>query len=397
MKRALATLTGISVVLVCGPSSSARAEKPILFQTWSTESLTEATSLRVWAASDNSAITLGLRSKERPEEKRLTPDQVLAISQTPRRVLNFELKDLRPGGRYKVQLYQNGKAIGARRTFFVPRKALPFCAVVGGDLGIYPETLALLKLAAQQEPDVLLIGGDVAYADGNPRGYARWDRMLTFFDEAFRTSGRVAPLLVAVGNHEVQGYFDAHTFAKAPFYRALFLPATPEKPKSYALRTVGKQIAWYLLDTMHVVRHGGAQANWLSEKLQQTQQHRWKFAVYHIPLYPSVRDPQAVYSSEGRKHWVPLFDKFMMTAAFENHDHGLKRTYRLRDNKKHPKGTLYLGDGTFGVPARPVKKQPYLKKAASTQHFWRVDVSESRVRYRAIDLSGRVVDEATTP
>ena len=66
----------------------------------------------------------------------------------------------------------------------------------------------------------------------------------------------------------------------------------------------------------------------------------------------------------------------------------------LRENKPNRRGTLYLGDGGWGMNTRKVEPELrwYEEKAASIQHFWRVDVTRSRVEYRAINKEGKVFD-----
>ena len=45
----------------------------------------------------------------------------------------------------------------------------------------------------------------------------------------------------------------------------------------------------FLLDTGHISPHGGEQAAWLDAQLSVQRNVPNKFAVYHVPLYPSVR------------------------------------------------------------------------------------------------------------
>jgi len=47
--------------------------------------------------------------------------------------------------------------------------------------------------------------------------------------------------------------------------------------------------------------------------------------------------------------WNPLFDKYGLLGAFENHAHLFKVTHKLKGNMKHINGTLYLGDGAWGA------------------------------------------------
>ena len=130
----------------------------------------------------------------------------------------------------------------------------------------------------------------------------------------------------------------------------------------------------------------------------------FRFALYHVPLYPGYRPFAESKSQLGRDHWGLLFDQFGLTAAFENHDHMLKRTKILRGGRLAADGTLYLGDGCFGRTSRIAKgprqvdrnRRWYLEKAATGAHFWRVDIADGEVRYRALGVEGKVLDEATT-
>jgi len=48
----------------------------------------------------------------------------------------------------------------------------------GGDLGYMPKGRNLIELVSDQKPDVILIGGDIAYDNGNKHCYLSWDLML---------------------------------------------------------------------------------------------------------------------------------------------------------------------------------------------------------------------------
>ena len=71
---------------------------------------------------------------------------------------------------------------------------------------------------------------------------------------------------------------------------------------------------------------------------------------------------------QGREHWLPLFDEYGVTAAFEHHWHVMKVTKPLRNNEVslffldldgwtrlmtakqvHEGGTVYFGDGGWGA------------------------------------------------
>ena len=138
------------------------------------------------------------------------------------------------------------------------------------------------------------------------------------------------------------------------------------------------------------------QVKWIEETLLEHRSAKFRSAVYHVPLYPSHRDLMGYFSDEGRKHWAPLFDKHQLTVAFENHDHTYKRTHLLRNSEptKNDSGTLYLGDGCWGVKPRPIdyESRPYLKHSGSIQHFWLVDIEPDEIIYRAVNLENNVFD-----
>ena len=72
---------------------------------------------------------------------------------------------------------------------------------------------------------------------------------------------------------------------------------------------------------------------WLENTFEIHKDRIFKFASYHVPLYPSTPyTPQKEWENEdplkenkyGRSIWQPLFDKYNLTAAFENHVHAMK-------------------------------------------------------------------------
>ena len=51
------------------------------------------------------------------------------------------------------------------------------------------------------------------------------------------------------------------------------------------------------------------------------------------------------------KYWLPLFDRYNVVGAFENHVHQFKRTYPLKNGEvvNDTEGTIYFGDGAWGI------------------------------------------------
>jgi hypothetical protein len=302
-----------------------------------------------------------------------------------------DLDGLDPGRPYYFVVGSPERGVSEERAFrTVPADATPVRFVAGGDLGVSDEMRALLRHAAAREPQFAVIGGDIAYVDGDLDYVATWDAWLDAWGREMVTpEGFTVPMVLAVGNHEVRGGYDGGP-ERAPFYMRFFAqPGTP----SYFRQTFGDHTVLYALDTGHIVHHR-EQVGWLERHFAADQSIPNRFATYHIPLYPSHRAYDGDYSQRGRTHWAPLFDRYGLTTAFENHDHTFKRSKRLRAGATADGGTLYLGDGAWGRGGRTIDLTTrwYLDKAGATRHVWVVDAGPEAVTYRAFDAAGRVFD-----
>lgn len=303
-----------------------------------------------------------------------------------------KLSSLEPGGTYYFRAGAPKVGFSSERKFrTLASGSEKVRFVVGGDMWIEKATFALMRQAASQSPQFAMVGGDIAYADGRLTHVNFWDKWFDEWDKNMVTpSGYMIPMVLAIGNHEsLNGFGDSPD--AAPFYYNFF----KQDKRSYFSRKFGSDIIVYVLDSGHTNPQGGAQARWLAQEMERTKGIKNRFALYHVPCFPSYPGAfSGPYSAGGRKHWVPLFDKFRLKAAFENHYHTFKRTKPLRNNRVDPKGTVYLGDGCWGRPPRKVKarKDWYDEKLASRQHVWLVDVEGESARYRALDPHGRVFD-----
>ena len=264
------------------------------------------------------------------------------------------IKRLQPATTYYFTAGNGEFGYTKERSFrTLPGGSAPFRFVDGGDMGVDGNVFPLLKLAAQQSPDFVVIGGDIAYEE-ELSGFATWDKWLNNWEELMITpDGRSIPLVLAIGNHEVRD--DGDTLEeRSPWYVGLF---GRQGKHVYHDFQVGDNAVFFLLDSSHVIPHAGDQATWLKRELKKARNTRYKFAAYHVPLYPAYRPFDGAGSKLGRTHWGPLFDQYGLTVSFEHHDHVLKRTKPLKAGAVVDKGqgTIYLGDGCFGREAREVE------------------------------------------
>lgn len=303
-----------------------------------------------------------------------------------------ELTNLSPGETYYFIAGDSRNGFTTERKFqTIPNGHQKLRFAAGGDMGFGEALPILLRQAARREPNFGVVGGDLAYANDRMTNYNRWDIWLDAWEQCMVTpKGFTVPMVLAIGNHEL-GNRVPGSRDDGRFYFGYF---AQDQERSYYSRKFGKNLVMYLLDSGHMTPHGPEQAAWLDTQLTADRDFPQRFAVYHVPLYPSYRPYEVTNSVAGRKAWLPIFDKHHLTTAFEHHDHTFKRTKLLRDGQVDRHGTLYLGDGCWGQNPRPVSKERrwYEEKAASLQHFWLVDVSRSRVEYRAINQDGKVFD-----
>lgn len=324
-----------------------------------------------------------------------------------RSIHRVELTGLEPDATYEFR-----PGVGARSYLFrtMPKEASrPIRFVASGDT--YHDRESMARTARQvtaYDPDFIVLGGDLAYADGRPERVERWHDWFDLIKTTLVTpDGRVIPILPAIGNHEVAGGYyhgiagyqqdDASRARGAPFFYALF--ATPGQP-GYGVIDFGNYLSIILLDSDHTNPIPGLQTRWLEQVLSARRQVPHLFPVYHVGAYPSVRAFENTVGQRVRDQWLPLFERYGVRVAFENHDHAYKRTYPLRGGARSPDGIVYLGDGAWGTAVRPVGQESsgatppwYLERGESRRHFVLGEIRGAKRHFIMVDELGDVFDE----
>jgi acid phosphatase type 7 len=308
-----------------------------------------------------------------------------------------ELKGLQPDTEYRFRV---GLDSAERRFRTMPAKATNAIQFVsGGDSGIGEAAGAINRLAAAQAPGFVLLGGDLAYENGLD-GKVFLQFLNNYASHLIDESGRLIPLLACIGNHEVRGGYEK-TRADAPFFYAVFDGLFADT--GYAAVDFGDYMSLILLDSNHTSPIDGAQEDWLATQLKQREECPNLFVFYHVPSYPSFRDPDMDDGEKGtgaasRKHWVPLFERYNVDAVFEHHDHTFKRTHPLMDGRVDPNGICYLGDGSWGKLRRPKtpEQRPYLAVSHEAYHLSLHRIEGHQRFHVALSDHGKVVDVCTT-
>jgi len=323
-----------------------------------------------------------------------------------RMVRRARITDLKPGATYELR-------VGASRVYtyrtMPARLTRPVRFATGGDTRADDASFGSVnRYVAKQDVDFVLLGGDLAYSNGDPR-QVRQEEL--WFETAFKTlvtpQGRLIPVIAAIGNHEVFSNRDTAQAVRdmiektgvkqgdATYYRPLHAHA---RERQYSIIDVGDYLSLVLLNTGHTAAIPGAQTEWLRDALAARPTVTHIFPVYHVPGYPSVRAFSASNSTQVRENWSPLFERAGVRVAFENHDHAYKRTYPIRAGHKDSTGIVYLGDGAWGAGPREIgrdnKAVPewYLEKTASVNHGIIVTLDDASARFEVRDTIGTLVD-----
>jgi acid phosphatase type 7 len=305
-----------------------------------------------------------------------------------------EVAPLLPGTPYHFQI----EGYPVEHSFLTAPMELkaPLTFVVGGDPHI--DRLSLIEKtnreAALCSPLFAVIGGDIAQGS-IPKGEKR-SRLLIWLQSWYETmrtkEGHLIPLLVTIGNHDVDEGLGHKNVQDALLFSTLF--SYPNN-QGYEAFCFGNYLALYLLDSGNTHSIEGKQTTWLEDEMKKDQNMLYSMAVYHVPAYPAFHDFHDELSSSIRKSWVPLFDTYHLLLAFENHDHTYKRTFPLKNNAHSEDGVIYVGGGAWGAPPRnPIEASstPYLARTEKATHFCKVEVNTQNVQVWAITEKGDVID-----
>ncbi|XP_049849749.1 uncharacterized protein MT2654-like isoform X2 [Schistocerca gregaria] len=267
---------------------------------------------------------------------------------------------------------------------------------VGGDAGLTSRSKRVLRNAVLTEPYFMMIGGDITYANGMKYCYERVDKWFFMWQKISITPNNyMVPLLTSIGNHEAGISFHSD-IAYTAFYKYYFVHSVPTENlidlPTYHVHNISGSVI-LVLDSCVLVPSDHIQPDFINRHLSKN--YLWKMALYHAPLYPSVRSFTNSISKSLRQDWEPLFDRHHLHVGFENHDHAYKRTHFMKAGEQvtPQNGTLYLGDGSIGVdPRTPITSRDYLVVSKKTNFHFDVSMSNESMIINAIDINNVTID-----
>jgi hypothetical protein len=269
-----------------------------------------------------------------------------------------------------------------------------YTMIIGGDLGINPESRSMNEMLLDHNADLIMIGGDISYDNNFPQWYRATDQILKEVPHALKRKSkgytRLVPMIKASGNHDFGTNANSRIAITHNQYEPLFkhyypqssqsgnIPLLAER-KSYFYHLVAPNTLVISLDSGYDTSADGDQTAWLSSVLSKYSQIPVKIVQYHEPIYQACNYPLSHTQKLWIENWVPLFEKYNVTVVFENHNHSLKRTHKLRQGKVDPTGVLYLGDGSWGALDNgcDYRTDGIIAHAEPSNHVWFTNVQTS--------------------
>lgn len=234
------------------------------------------------------------------------------------------------------------------------------------------------KLVGKLRPHVVLFNGDMTDEDTD----YEWQEWFDDWQLSIAKDGRITPLIVARGNHEV---------SNTVVYTLFDLP-TPDA--YFALSMGGDLLRIYTLNSM--VPAGGTQRDWLERDLANHSSTSWKIVQYHLSIRPHTsKKPE---NGDQYANWAPLFYGYHMNLAIESDAHVAKVTWPIRPSyepgssegfiRDDREGTVFVGEGGWGAPLRTADDdKPWTRNSGSFNQFNWIFVDEGQIEVRTVRIA----------
>ncbi|PIA28311.1 hypothetical protein AQUCO_07200160v1 [Aquilegia coerulea] len=243
-----------------------------------------------------------------------------------------------------VYFYRCGSDSQRQFSFKTPPAGFPIKFAVVGDLGQTEWTNSTLQHIAASNYDMLLLPGDLSYAD---LIQPRWDS----FGRIVEPLASQRPWMVTQGNHEIEKipllHSDSFTSYNAR-WRMPFEESGSDSNLYYSFEVAGVHVI--MLGSYTDFESDSAQYMWLQADLAKIDRNRtpWIVVLIHAPWYNSNTAHQGEYESEDMKKVMEeLLYGARVDIVFAGHVHAYERFTNVYDGKVDGCGPVHItiGDG----------------------------------------------------
>ncbi|KAG8376696.1 hypothetical protein BUALT_Bualt09G0090800 [Buddleja alternifolia] len=261
--------------------------------------------------------------------------------------LSGEIHDVVVGPLKPNTLYYYRCGINTSRefSFRTPPARFPIKFAVVGDLGQTEWTNSTLKHIAQSNYDVLLLPGDLSYAD---LYQPLWDN----FGYLVEPLASMRPWMVTAGNHEIERIKGIHRHRFTSYNARWVMPYEESGSPSnlfYSFQVAGVHVI--MLGSYVEFGPDSDQYSWLQADLRKVDRTKtpWLVAVVHAPWYNSNHDHQLEYESLGMKEVMEdVFYRARVDVVFAGHVHAYERFVRVYKDRTNECGPMYITSGGGG-------------------------------------------------
>lgn len=255
------------------------------------------------------------------------------------------------------------------------------------DMGTSPDAKAVVAAIVAEDPDLVLIGGDLAYAHANDSIWSDWFTIME------PLAARV-PILPAYGNHDDVCSTGNNTYRPCGAERERFHARfdLPGDDLFYAVNWGPARIT--SLDTEAWAKDEGQhpsgraeQVSFLQSSLDEDDE-RWDLVMFHRPTRTTSTRDGTVLAAQASALEPTLADADLVLAA---HLHAYERS------KPAEGAPLYVTSGGGGRPLYDEwgPEPPWLATRAVEHHFLLLDVTPTRIDARAVRPDGSTLDSFT--
>ncbi|NTS78531.1 pre-peptidase C-terminal domain-containing protein [Catenovulum sp. SM1970] len=277
-----------------------------------------------------------------------------------------------------------------------PSDNSPFIAIAGGDTRTgWTTRRSGNQLVAKIRPLFIMHGGDYTNANSaSEMSSYLSDWQQTFSSDVIGSTSykRIYPFVATHGNHEDNNYSTlCQVFGVDYDQNGACNPSD-----TYGAFNVSPLLRVYTLNSQFKDSGWSSYAtsmnNWLRSDLASSgSSAKWRFAQYHKPMYPHYTGK----SDNTILHtwWANNFYNYDMNLVVESDTHINKLTEALRPSGSGfsattSGGTVYVGEGSWGAPARSANDpKSWTIDLASIQQFKVISVTADNLEVRTAQFS----------
>ena len=257
----------------------------------------------------------------------------------------------------------------------VPTERLSFIA--GGDSRDISVTRRKgNKMVAKLKPHAVLFNGDFTGLD-TPKQWVEW------FDDweySIAEDGRISPLVVTRGNHEMTNQSIINLFC------------VPHKRIYYDVQFGGTLLNIISLNSE--IQKIGRQKLFLRNSLKNHAHFNWQIPQYHRPIRAHVAHKKEMNTQY--RNFVPLFEKYKnVRLCLENDSHTCKVTWPIIQGegfgseegfiRNDSIGIVYAGEGCWGAPLRTADDSKcWTRNAEAVNQVNWIFVDQAKIEVRTV-------------